>query len=315
MSEPRGSGFDFSRYVSRQKREAYGGEEGPRYAYSADLTMLAAFRRMKPVELAAAAIVRMYKDVLKNQLLGTMTRVGPKQFPSIYRIAEDCAKTLSVPVPTVYVANNPFVNAYTFGTEEDSFIVVHSALIDHFDEGELRFVIGHETGHIQNKHVIYGTILQLLKTTLVGMLRVILPPVEIALHAWYRRAEITCDRAGLLCCKSVEVASRSFLKMACGSHKLYAELDIESYLEQLDEGRSGMGRFAEVFASHPYLPKRIQALRVFAESDVYKQALGQGKGISMEEVDEKTSEIIQIVKGKSDGAQGKDTDPKEGGES
>ena len=93
-------GLDFDRYVARRKRDAYGGEEGARYAYSADLAMLATFKRIKPIEMAAAATVRMYKDVMKNQLLGTTIKVTPRQFPSIYKIAEHCADVLDVPIPT-----------------------------------------------------------------------------------------------------------------------------------------------------------------------------------------------------------------------
>jgi Zn-dependent protease with chaperone function len=193
------------------------------------------------------------------------------------------------------------LNAYTFGTDEEAFIVIHSAMIDHYDPDELKFVIGHETGHIQNKHVIYNTVLLLLKNTAVAMLRLILPPIEIALNAWYRRAEITCDRAGLLCTGDLESGTRALLKLACGSTKLYDELDVEAYLEQFDEGRDGVGRFTELFASHPFLTKRIHALRAFAKSDVYRQAMGLGEGgMSMEDVDRETSEIIQILKGNGD---------------
>jgi Zn-dependent protease with chaperone function len=296
---PSGSaGFDFSRYVAGRKAEVFGGDGAARYAYSADITMLRAFRRMRPVELAAAAVVRMFKDVLKNQLLGTTVKVGPRQFPSLHKIAEDCARTLGVPTPQIYVTNNPVVNAYTFGTDEEAFIVVHSALVDHFDEDELRFVIGHETGHIQNKHVVYGTILILMKNTTAALLALLVPPVEVALHAWYRRAEITCDRAGLLCTGSIDPAVRGFLKLACGSKKMYAELDVDAYLEQLPEGRQGVGRYAELFATHPYVPKRIEALRVFAESALYREATRRGAGgLTMEDVDRQTSQIIQIVKG------------------
>ena len=294
-----GGGFDFGRYIARRKRAAYGGDQGARYAYAADIAMLQTFRRMKPVELAAAATVRMYKDVFKNQLLGTTIKVGPRQFPSIHKIAEECAEALDVPVPTIYVANNPVLNAYTFGTDEEAYIVVHSALVDHYDADELKFVIGHETGHIQNKHVIYNTLLILMSQTAAAVLTWILPPVQVALNAWYRRAEITCDRAGLLCARDLEAASRALLKLACGSRKLYDELNVDAYLEQLEEGRQGVGRFSELFASHPYLPKRIQALRVFAESGVYSESLGQGSdGLAMEEVDRQTSEIIQVIKGR-----------------
>ncbi|MCA9603938.1 MAG: M48 family metallopeptidase, partial [Myxococcales bacterium] len=149
-----------------------------------------------------------------------------------------------MPVPTIYVANSPVINAYTFGTDEESFIVVHGALVDHFDEEELKFVIGHETGHIQNKHVVYGTALILMERSVGAFLRWVLPPAELALQAWYRRAEVTCDRAGLLCVDDPRAPARAFLKMACGSKKLYDEINPDAYLAQLEEGRTGLGRFS-----------------------------------------------------------------------
>lgn len=300
--------LDFAKYVDAVKRKTYGGEGGARYAYSGDIILLNTLRRIKPLEYAAASIVRMYKDVLKNQLLGTTVKVTPTQFPSLYRIAEDCARTLNVPVPTLYVANNPYLNAYTFGTDEDAFIVLHSSLVDHYDEDELRFVIGHETGHIQNKHVVYGTVLILLKQSAVAFLKFVIPPLDVALNSWFRRAEVTCDRAGLLCCNDYESAMRAFVKLACGSQKLYKEIDINAYVAQADEGREGVGRLAELFATHPYLPKRIEAMRVFAASALYKQAKGDGgEGLSMDEVDKKTSDIIQVVRGKPKKEDGENT--------
>jgi Zn-dependent protease with chaperone function len=290
-----GRDFSFARYVAKQ--EGAGEEFRPsEYAYSGDLAMLRTFRDMKAVETAAAAAVRGYKQFLRNQYLGTTIRVGPRQLPRIHRIAEKCAETLGVPTPTVYLANSPHVNAYTFGTDEDAFIVIHSALVDHFDERELTFVIGHETGHIQNRHVVYGTVLQLMKASAAILLQWILPPVEIALSTWYRRAEITCDRAGLLCTGDVEVGTRALMKVASGARTLYDELDVDVYLEQYEEGRQGLGRITEAFASHPYLPKRVQALRVFSESSLYREAAGLGKdGLAMAEVDRRTGEILQIL--------------------
>jgi Zn-dependent protease with chaperone function len=290
-----GREFSVARYVA--KREGAGDEFRPtEYAYSGDLAMLRTFKNMKAVESAASSAVRGYKQFLRNQYLGTTIRVGPRQLPRIHRIAERCATTLGVPTPTVYVANSPHVNAFTFGTEDDAFIVIHSALIDHFDEEELTFVIGHETGHIQNKHVVYGTVLQLMKASAAVLLQWILPPVEIALSTWYRRAEITCDRAGLLCVKDVGVGTRALMKVASGARTLYDELDVDAYLEQYEEGQTGLGRISEAFASHPYLPKRVHALRVFAESSLYRECAGLGReGLAMSEIDRRTGEILQIL--------------------
>lgn len=293
-----GGEFDFGGFVAARGRRSENEAAGEvAYAYDGDKAMLRTLRKMPPITLAAAAVVRMYKRFLKNQYLGTTVRVSEQQFPRIHAVATRCAERLEVPVPTVYVQNSPFLNAYTFGTQDDSFIVVHSALIDHFTEAELTFVIGHETGHIQNQHVVYGTLLHVLRTTASLLLRWISPPIEVALLAWYRRAEITCDRAGLLCCGDVKVATNSFLKMATGSQKLYSELDVDAYLSQLEEGRHGLGRFTEAFASHPYLPKRVSALRLFTQSALCREALGLGDGgLSMKEVDRQTHDIIQILK-------------------
>lgn len=294
--------FDFARFVESKKSGAWGRDDKVRYAYAADVAMLRSFQRIRPVELAAAAVVRASNEMLRGQLLGTMIKVGPRQFPSIHKIAEHCASVLTVPVPTVYVTNHPMPNAYTYGTDEESFIVVHSGLIDHFEPTELQFVIGHETGHIQNKHVVYNTALRILTQGAGLFLGWIIQPAIVALQAWYRRAEITCDRAGLLCCHDLEAASRSFMKLATGSHKLYPEMNLEAYLEQFEEGQGSVGRMSEVFATHPYLPKRIHALRAFADSELYRAAAGLGAGgIDMEEVDRRTSDIIQIMKGEQQG--------------
>ncbi|MEM9068141.1 MAG: M48 family metallopeptidase [Myxococcota bacterium] len=292
--------LSFNAYVERRDDAVFGGtEEGSRYAFGGDLQMLRAFRKAKPLELAVSSLVRGSKTLLRNQYLGTTVRVGPKQLPRIYNLAKECAHELGVPMPTVYVANNPFMNAYTYGTDEDSFIVIHSKLIDDFDDDELKFVIGHEMGHIQNKHVVYMTALRLLTFQRNMLMSLLSPFIKAGLMAWSRRAEITCDRAGALCARDVDVAQRAFLKMACGSSKLYDELNIDAYLEQFDEGQKGVGRLTEITASHPYLPKRMKALQLFEESDVYRASQGLAGGRPLAEVDADIAKFIQVM-GKKD---------------
>lgn len=286
--------FSFGRFVEQTKVGAFGRDEGARYAYSADILMLRSFSRMRPVEYAAAALVRTSKELLRGQLLGQGVKVGPRQFPRLHGIAEHCANVLQVPVPQLYVVNSPVVNAYTFGTENESFIVLHSSLVDHMTEKELSFVIGHETGHIQNKHVVYGTALQVLTRSAEAIVGIFVQPAIMALQTWYRRAEITCDRAGLLCSQDLDAGVSSFMKLAIGSANLFKEMDVEAYLEQLEESRASVGRYLEAFASHPYLPKRITALRVFSESRLYREATGLAGGLEIDDVDTRTSQIIRI---------------------
>ncbi len=287
----------FRSYVDQRDAEIPGGTtEGSRYAFGADLQMLRSFKKMKPLEMVVASLVRTSKNMLQSQYLGTTVRVSSKQLPRIHRIAKECADTLGIAMPTLYVANNPFMNAFTYGTDEDSFIVIHSKLIDDFSDEELRFVIGHEMGHIQNKHVVYMTALRLLTVQRSTAMMLLSPFIKTALMAWSRRAEITCDRAGAICSGDAISAQGTFLKMACGSTKLYEELNVDEYLKQLSEGESNVGRYGELLLSHPYLPKRIRALQLFAESDIYRSLVGEEGGRSLSEIDDEVAKIIRIVR-------------------
>src|SRR5262245_52081300 len=211
-------------------------------------------------------------------MLGTAVKVTGKQFPRIAKLAETCADTLRIPVPTLYVSPNiGSLNAHTFGTAEDPYIVVNAALIDHLTEPELLDVIGHECGHIQNSHVVYMTTLHFLKHAANMFLRWSVKPAVLALNGWARRAEITCDRAGLICTRDLDVSVGCLVKLAIGSQKLYSEVNIPEYLAQLEEAQAGLGRFDELTRTHPYLPKRVAALRLFAETTYFRSLVGTGR--------------------------------------
>ena len=291
--------LDFGEYVGKQKKQQPGFQshgDAHAYAYSWDRKTQATFKRLTPVELAVAAGVRMFKHLGKAELLGHAVKVGPKQFPRVFELAERCAKTLGIPTPTLYVVNNPHLNAATYGTNEDSFILVHSALIDHMTDEELLSVIGHECGHIHNNHVVYLTAMHYL-TQMAGIfVRYISLPALLALRAWSRRAEITCDRAAAICAGDLDAAQRALTKLALGSQKLYDQLNVEAFLEQHQEAEESVGRFGEIFATHPWLPKRVLALRTFGESELFQRHVGAGRGgLSMDAVDEKVHNLVKIV--------------------
>lgn len=290
--------IDFQQWLDSRRAKASVGEEGGdlAYAYVSDRRTRAVFERLKPVEIAVEAVVRIFNQVGRNQLLGTCVKVGPRQFSRVDRLARECADTLGIAPPTVYITNSPVLNAGTYGTADDAFIIVHSALVDHVQDEELRSVLGHECGHIHNRHVVYLTALHFLTRT-VGMIAgpFVLPAVT-ALRAWSRRAEITCDRASMLCVRDVRITTRAIAKLALGSQKLYEQLDLEVFLEQYEEGQQGVGKLSELFTSHPWIPKRVLAMQVFEKSKLYRTRAGLGDdGISMNEVDEQVHKIVKVM--------------------
>jgi Zn-dependent protease with chaperone function len=289
--------LDFEAFVEAKKQSRVGGgkQQTHNYAYISDQRTRWTFEKFKPVELAVESVVRFFKALWRNELLGNAVKIGPEQFPEVYELTVDCAETLGIPVPATYVVSSFSLNAATYGTNEESFILLHSALIDHLSKDELKSVIGHECGHIHNKHVVYLTALHYLRSMASSFAGWIVLPAILALQGWSRRAEITSDRAGMLCTKDLEVSTRALAKLALGSTKLYEELNLDTFLKQYDEGQEGVGKYFEVFASHPWLTKRVKSLRVFAESQIFKQHTGQSGGLTLEELDEKVHKIIKVV--------------------
>jgi len=294
--------LDFEAFVARKKSDrATGGAEatGHEYTYTFDRQSRIAFENTRPVAMAVEASVRLFKTVGTHQLLGSAVKVSERQFPRIYGIVRQSCDTLQIAMPQVFLVNSPVFNAGTLGTNDDSFIMVHSSLVDQYTDEELLTVIGHECGHIHNSHVAYLTALHYL-TYMAGMfLPWILQPALVALRGWSRRAEVTCDRAGMLVAKNPAASERAITKLAVGSKKLYEEFNLDAFLEQHDEGSQGIGKYMEVFATHPWLPKRVLAMRVFGESQLFHKAMSgdaSATGLSMSEVD---SRVAGLLKGDS----------------
>src|SRR5262249_30070872 len=158
--------------------------------------------------------------------------------------------------------------------------VLSAGLIDALEPNQLLFAIGHECGHIHNLHGAYNTAVQnltnpLAKTILdkvVGLgitmelvtsvthVRLLAGAVTGALKMfflnWSRAAEVTCDRAGLICCGSLETAERALASLATGGVAALRGINIDAYLDQLDQIRNSPLRLLELAGTHPLIPKR-----------------------------------------------------------
>ena len=61
-------------------------------------------------------------------------------------------------MPELYVTQSPLVNAMALGADKP-FIVLTTGLVNLHDPEEIRFVIGHELGHVLSGHAVYRTML------------------------------------------------------------------------------------------------------------------------------------------------------------
>ena len=110
-----------------------------------------------------------------------------------------------------------------------------------------------------------------------------------------QRAEVTCDRAALLAVRDLDKTLAAMVRLELGLDKGSA-FNAEEYLRAMPDVKKGLGRFAEMFRSNPYVPKRVAALRLFAGSALYAQITGQdptGKP-NMNDVDKQVTDLISV---------------------
>jgi Zn-dependent protease with chaperone function len=213
--------------------------------------------------------------------LASAVRVGPKQFPRLNTLYQESLQILDAErQPELYVAQTPLVNAGAVGLDEP-FIVLNSGALDLFDDNELRAVLGHELGHALSYHALYRTLSHLLIQLFMQRFRMgyaAFWAVIAALSEWSRKAELSGDRAGLLCAQDPEVCYRVEMKLAGGSNT--GEMSLDAFREQAREYHSS-GELVDsalkvgslLFRSHPFSVSRLFELENWVESGDYRRIL------------------------------------------
>jgi Zn-dependent protease with chaperone function len=292
-----GVDFDFARWIaSRRSAQDQQAREGVAYAYSGELKFRRTLAAARPVTIAIEATTRLWKDAARAELLGSSVKVSSQQYPRVYQAARTAGSNLRVTVPTVFAISSSAIKVKALGTDDAPYLVINLELAEKLSDTELVAAIGHELGHIQNGHILYSTALHYLSNSAAFFVRWAVQPAIMTLQAWSRRAEVTCDRASLLAVRDPDKAIEAMVKLAMGVAP-GSTFSVEDYLRDLPDPKAGIGRYTELFRSHPYVPKRVMAMRAFAESAYYAVATGgdpSGRP-SAPEVDRRVADIISVL--------------------
>ncbi len=249
--------FDFQRYVALRKGQRQAERrEGAAYAFSADLRLLRKIERLGPVPTVLEEAGRLFQKQAQSSLLSPALLATPKTYPAVYHAAKQCAERLHLLVPSVYVSSElPEAYPITLGTGSEAYVLLPKVLVDQLSEEELLFVVGAECGRIQNGHLSLRTALFYVTHIPSGFMKFAVIPAKSILSVWLRRANITADRAGLLCSRQVEVSMSALKKM------------LATY-DAVEKTR------------------RVQALLRFAESRYFRKILNLEGGETQEACDE-----------------------------
>ena len=209
-------------------------------------------------------------------------RVGPSQFPRLNALYTDVLTSMDWSErPELFVSQTPFVNAGAYGMERP-FIVINSGALKLLDDDEMRTLLGHELGHVMSGHALYHTILVLIVFVGINFLPflagMVLAPIQFALLEWYRKSELSSDRAGLLASQDPPASMRMFLKMAGGGDM--TQMDLNSFLAQAKEYEESGGALDRVFKilntlpqSHPFNTLRAAELERWIAGGTYDRVL------------------------------------------
>jgi hypothetical protein len=196
-------------------------------------------------------------------------KVGPSQFPRLDGLMGEVRTTLDWPDPVeLYVSQTPMANAMAVGLDRP-FVVINSGTLELLDQEEQRVLIGHELGHIMSGHSLYRTMLYLILLFGVqnwpALAGIALMPIRLALMEWYRKSELSADRAGLLASQDREPALRVFLKLAGGGRT--SEMSLDAFMAQAREYTQGGGPFDAIYRvlntvdlNHPFSTMRAAEL-------------------------------------------------------
>lgn len=212
------------------------------------------------------------------------------EYPELYNIVENLSITAGLPMPKVYIVNDPAPNAFATGRNKDhSAVAVTTGLLQILNKNELSGVIAHELAHIGNKDILLSTVVVVLVgfvsiladifmrgglgrgnrdnrggnvLAIIGIIFIILSPIfaKMIQLAISRKREFLADASAVLLTRYPDGLASALQKISStaipmrNQNKAMAHLYISSPF-------SGVGRkFSSLFDTHPPTEERIRAI-------------------------------------------------------
>ncbi|MFN7415787.1 MAG: M48 family metallopeptidase [Dolichospermum sp.] len=181
--------------------------------------------------------------LLRLQSIASEIRVTPRNFPQLYQPLLEACQILDVTtIPELYLFRGTgHIQTYIIGVEKP-IVGINIEAMEWLNYDELLFIFGYEIARIKSQHMIYhqmSIVMPVLKiwisSTTLGLGGLIASGVELALYNWVMMAKFTADRAGLLACQDIDVATTALMKLAGLPEEYLTPHVIEDFLIQSRE--------------------------------------------------------------------------------
>lgn len=225
--------------------------------------------------------------------------VSAEQAPQLYNVVNEMALAANVPMPKVYIIDDPSPNAFATGRDPDhSSVAITTGLLQKLDREELQGVIGHEMSHVRNYDirftlivgVLIGSIVLLSQIFLrytfwfgggrksdsdskgggslgaillvVGIVMAIVAPIFTALvqMAVSRQREYLADASSVALTRNPHGLERALAKLSMDGESLHSANGATQHLYIVNPLKK-LGGGSALFSTHPPIVDRINRLR------------------------------------------------------
>jgi heat shock protein HtpX len=249
------------------------------------------------VAFAFALLMNIGSYCFSDKLVLSMTCAQPvtrEQFPELWNVVENLSITAGLPMPKVYVVNDPAPNAFATGRDpEHAVVAATTGLLSILDRTELEGVIAHELSHIGNRDMLVMTVAVVLAGfvamladflmrsmmfgggnrdrhpafLIFGIVGIILAPIAAQLIqlAISRKREYLADASGALLTRYPEGLASALEKIHAYARPMARANHATAHLfinDPFSEGKQSLGqRVGQLFQTHPPAADRIRILR------------------------------------------------------
>lgn len=248
------------------------------------------------VAVAFSLIMNVGSYWFSDKVVLSMTHARPatrEEFFDFYTVAENLAITAGLPLPKLYVIDDPAPNAFATGrNEKHAVVAATTGLLSMLSRTELEGVIAHEMSHIKNRDMLVMTVTVVLAgfiailadmvmrmslfgggrdndskagvvVAIISILAMILAPIAAQLIklAVSRKREFLADASGALLTRYPEGLASALQKISSyGAPMRHADNATAHLFISNPFGAGAMKGLSKLFMTHPPVEERIKAL-------------------------------------------------------
>ena len=216
-----------------------------------------------------------------------------EEFFDLYTVTENLSISAGLPMPAIYVIDDPAPNAFATGrNKEHAVVAVTTGLLSILDKNELEGVIAHEMSHIKNRDMLVMTVAVVLAgfiaiiadmfirmsffgggnrdndskagviMLVLGIVAAILAPIAAQLikMAFSRKREFLADASGALLTRYPEGLASALQKISSYGAPMRNANTATAHLFISTPFRKEHGIVSKLFLTHPPLEERIKRL-------------------------------------------------------